>query len=108
MIEKEIIESTKKQLFWLRVEMVIHFSWVIWMFSSMIITGYSITGTISEQSIYEWWEVVVVILLTVLMFVSGLRVGIVKYKITGIKIFLSQFVECDCESCVEKRKSQLN
>ncbi len=108
MIEEELIKIQKKQLFWLRVEMVIHFSWLIWIFSSMIIAGYSMTGTINEPYIIEWWDVFAVIMLIAVMFLSGFRVGFIKYKITGIKIFLSQFVECDCERCVEKRKSQLN
>jgi len=108
MIEEELIKIQKKQLFWLRVEMVIHFSWLIWMFSSMIIAGYSMIGTIDEPTVTEWWYVVSIVSIPIILFASGFRVGFIKYKITGIKIFLSQFVECDCERCVEKRKSQLN
>ena len=108
MTEEDLIKPAKKQLFWLRAEMIIHFSWLTWILSSMILAGYGMIGTIDEPTVTEWWHVVSAIAIFIILFASGLRIGGLKYRITGIKLFLMQFVQCNCQDYVQERENQLN
>jgi len=105
--EQELIKDQKRKLRWFRIEMIAHFTWLIYVFTKLIISSYKSVGAIMEEHVVEWYDDISMFIVIAMIFVSGLRVGSIKYQMTGIKMFLMQ-VECDCDACVERRKSQLN